>query len=170
MILGHDSLSFLTQLLIQDPYKMMAIMEKLVAILGSIFLISIASVYSEDEGLDVASATALKQTQDLLKDKAARDKAIKGDSHAVEADANAGRVAGTAENKEATYGLSSEIMAYLVKKTAGDPIALQKIMNDAQRNPEAFAESLPPEYQSKLRGLAGKIEADKKLPPSTKPH
>lgn len=122
----------------------------------------------QSSGLDAASQDALQKTKALLTDQAQRDQYSKTNAEAAQADQNLKALMGnnSADTAQA-YQLSSEIFDTLVKQTNGDPVALQKILSEAMKNPAAFAQQLTPEQKAKLSGLAQKAEAVK--PSASKP-
>ncbi len=118
------------------------------------------AVAFESSELDSASQKALDETQQLLKDKSARENEIGKDSRTQYVDKQVKSIAGSSENTEAIYGLSSDVMEELVKKTGGDTTKMMEILDKAKNDPEGFAKSLSPETQAKLRGLAGKVGSE----------
>lgn len=101
---------------------------------------SVANTAGGDDGLDAASIAALQQTQAMLTNPALRNAAIGKDAAAMQANAQTQTTAGTAANTERMYQISSNLMAELVKQTGGDPIKLQLLMQQAQADPQAFAQ------------------------------
>lgn len=108
------------------------------------------------EELDAASAEALKKTQELLKNPALRQQAIKADPNARSADAQAHALDASGVTGDAIYGLSSEIFEDLVKQANGDPIKMQEILLQAQKDPKGFAERMSEKNKRALRELSGK--------------
>jgi hypothetical protein len=108
---------------------------------------------------------ALDQTQALLRDPTARAAATRGDAKAQALQKNIDTMSGAPANSEKIYGLSAEVFAELVAKTGGDVGKLQQLLSDAQKNPEAFANSLSPEIKEKIRGVASDIEQTQKAHP-----
>jgi hypothetical protein len=107
-------------------------------------------------GLDPASAKALEQTQALLKNRALREQAIKADPNSRAADIQAHALEGSGVSGEAIYGLSSEIFEDLVKQADGDPIKMQEILQQAQKDPKGFAERMSEKNKKAIRDLSGK--------------
>ncbi len=110
------------------------------------------------EELDAATLKALQDTQNVLKNpalRAAQPEAKSPDAQAVQKQIEI--LGGGGANSEAIYGLASDVMADLVKKSAGDPDKMQQILNQALKNPEAFANSLSPQQQQQIRELAKKL-------------
>ena len=111
--------------------------------------------------LDGPQTEALQQTKHLLKNPSARQKAADRDPKAKDADNKVSALAGSTENKEEIYDLASQLMEKIVKETNGDPEKMQKLMLEAQSNPEAFYKKyFNKDQQAKVRGIATKITAD----------
>jgi hypothetical protein len=125
-----------------------------------LFLILIhGHVFAE---MDASGKDALKKTQDMLKDKDARDAAIKKDPKAKDADAKAGALAGSEENKDEMYNLAAELMEKIATESNGDPEKMQKLMQEAQANPEAFFKKyFSADQKKRVHNLANKIDKDK---------
>lgn len=119
-----------------------------------LFLVPVAALA---EPTDKANQQALEQTQQLLKDKDLRNKAIEGSDSAKAADSY---VKKSSSDPDGVYSLSAEIMADLVKQTDGDPAKLQKLIDEARRNPSAFGENLSTEQKEKLKKLAQPRQAE----------
>ena len=56
---------------------------------------------------------------------------------------------------------SASIFSDLAAKTGGDPEKLKKLLEEAKKNPEAFANQLSPEQKAAISELARKIESNK---------
>lgn len=111
--------------------------------------------------LDAPQTEALQQTKDLLKDPSARQKAINKDPKAKDADDKVSALAGSSENKEEIYELASQLMEKIAQETNGDPDKMQKLMLEAQTNPQAFYNKyFNKDQKTKVRGIANKITAD----------
>ncbi len=133
-----------------------------VGVLG--LLLAIAEPAAAGE-LDGASQEALDKTQGLLTNKAERDKAVRGDAKAEAADAKVQALPGSAQDKEAIYGISSEIFADLAKEANGDPVKMQEIMAKAQADPQGFYNSLSKKNQQSIEEAAKKMSpADGRAP------
>lgn len=103
---------------------------------------------------------ALKDTQDLLRDKSQRDELIKKDSKAKAADSRVNAVTGgDSINNQKLYDISADIMPSLLQAVGNDPNKAMELLQKAQTDPEGFYKSLPPEIREKIRGVASDIEA-----------
>lgn len=107
--------------------------------------------------LDEHNQKGLHDTQNLLKSKSERDAFIKKNKDAQDADAKAGAIAGSSENKEELYNMSSEIMEKITTETNGDPAKMQKLLEEAQKDPKSFYEKYFSESQkAKTKKIAEK--------------
>ena len=118
---------------------------------GLLAWIAIAPAVARAED-DPDTAAALAKTQELLKDPAKRSAAVRADPAAKDADAKVKAVAKTDADSQAIYELSAEMM---------------KLLEEAQANPEKFAEKLTPEQRARLEQIAKQIEGGQ--PASTPP-
>jgi hypothetical protein len=109
--------------------------------------------------LDSPSETALMHTQHLLNDPAQRSAALKDTSGAQMADQQVqGLSGGSKDTADAIYGLSSSIFANLAKNASGDSSAMQKSLEQAQKDPEGFMNSLTPAQKKNLEAIAQQIQ------------
>jgi hypothetical protein len=123
-----------------------------------IALLSYTFALAEDsDGLDKASQEALLKTQQMLSDPKLRKDAISKDTKAQEVDAKVQSLAGSSGSADAIYGLSADIMDSLVKESKGDPVIMQKLINEAMKDPAGFAEKWTPEQKAKLKAIAHDI-------------
>lgn len=109
---------------------------------------------------DQATEKALKDTQNLLKNKSQREALFKKDSKAKEADSKVNSVTGDdAANSQKLYDISADIMPSLMQAVGNDPNKAMELLQKAQTDPEGFYKSLPPEIREKIRGVASDIES-----------
>jgi hypothetical protein len=114
------------------------------------------------DNLDAHQQKGLQDTQNLLKSKAERDAYIKKHKNAQEADDKAGAIAGSGEGKEEIYDMSSQIFEKITQESNGDPAKMQKLLDDAQKNPEAFYNKyFTAEQKARLKKVADKSAAKK---------
>jgi hypothetical protein len=101
----------------------------------------------------------VQQTQELLKNKGARDAAIKGNAKAEAADSYVKQLTGgsTAVSQD-VYELATEIFTWMADRAKGDPEKMQKEIEEFSSNPNAFAASWPADKQAKLKELAQKLD------------
>ena len=112
--------------------------------------------------LDEHQRKGLDDTKAFLKNKGERDAFIRKDKAAQEADAKVDALSGGGANKEEIYGISAEVMERLTQDASGDPEKMQIILQEAQKNPEAFYNKyFDSNAKARVRGVAGKIEGQK---------
>lgn len=121
-----------------------------------IFAIFVRSALGDSE----ANSTneALQKTLKTLKSPTERAAAIQNDPNAKKTDAHVTEITGTEENKEALYDLSAQIMETITQRAKGDPDKMVELLEEAQRNPAAFAESFTPAQKKALKELSKKLE------------
>jgi len=108
-------------------------------------------------GLDEYSQTAEKQTQELLKNKKLRAKAVKS-GDAKKADDYVSNLADHDQDiVQKIYELSADTLPVLVNKTDGDPQKMTKILEDFQRDPASFADQWTPEQRAKLEEISKRL-------------
>jgi hypothetical protein len=128
--------------------------------------ISLVSV-SAFADLDKDQRQGITDTQSMLKNSAARKKAIANDPKAKEIDDKAGALAGSAANKDEMYDLAAQLVEKIAVEANGDPNKMQMMMLEAQKDPKAFYEKYFDDKQkAKVRGLATKIEGTKTTVPA----
>lgn len=101
-----------------------------------------------------ATQQALQQTQQMLRDARLRDEAVQKDPQARAAHETARKAAGSEQNLNAMYDLSADVMETVNKESGGDPVKMQKLMNEASKNPEGFAKRFTPAQRAKLKAIA----------------
>lgn len=112
----------------------------------------------------------LKDTQEFMKNSRERQEWIdKKGGKAKEVDQKVDALAGSKENKEEIYGIASEVMEKIANETKGDPEAMQKLLLEAQTNPQAFYQKYFDEKsKARVRGVAADIEKKGAKGPSPK--
>ena len=124
------------------------------AALSVLFLSAVAPAQT-----DPATSEALEKTTALLRDPAQRDKAIAESPDAQKNHGDLKKFAGSEENVNGTYGISANILEKMVKDSNGDASEMQKMIEQAQRNPTSFYEGLTPEQKRNIDALAKQIES-----------
>lgn len=112
--------------------------------------------------LDPQIEKALEQTQATLKDPVLREKAIGNSKDAQSADNAVQQIAGNAVQSQKIYELAAQVMSDLVIQSKGDPKAMEAILENAKKNPEALANTFTPEEKKMLTEISQNIPA--KLP------
>lgn len=121
-----------------------------------LFSISLAIADTTKKNPDVEQA--LRLTQEMLKNPEARQNQINKSSQGKAADAKVKEVAGSPENEQAMYELAASVFASVSDQAGGDPEKMQKILDEALRNPESFANQWSPEQIKKLEEISAKSE------------
>lgn len=126
--------------------------------------------FSSGAEMDQPSQEALKQTVEVLKDSQKREQAFRDNPKYKEGESAADMlVRGNEAQKQQLYEMSAEVLKALVEKTQGDPVKMQEIVSQAQKNPSQFMEQYLSEAQkTQVRDLATQIEKERQ-PKSTAP-
>ena len=108
--------------------------------------------------LDPASSQGLAETLRMLLDPTLRQGAIAGNPGAAAADAQMRALVGTGPLQHEFYSLAAAIMNDLTRSSGGDATAMLQTLERARMEPAAFAASLSPATQQKLRDFAAKVQ------------
>jgi|GEM_PF-1073880 len=127
-------------------------------VVGTAFSVSIHS--QEAEGLSESDLKALQETQELLKNPSLRQEYLKENPDAAKTDQNIRSLGGNKENTEELYSISADIAAILVQKSGGDTAKMQLMLQEALKNPDAFADVLSPSQLQRIKSVANKIDAE----------
>lgn len=131
-------------------------MLKFLVLIFSISLLTLPT-FAEEE-ID----PAMKDVQDLMRNEARRNEAIKADPKAQQADNFALQaVGGNQVLKNDIYDVSADIMATVKSLSDGDPAKMNELLQKALQNPGAFLKTLPADQQAKIRDIAHKTEKQK---------
>ncbi len=110
-----------------------------------------------------ADEDALVQAQKLLQDASQRVEVLQKDTQARAVDRQVDAVVGAdPAKKEKLYQISSQALGDLERQKGGDPEAMAKALEQAQKDPEGFFKTLSPENQAAIRAMARDLEARKK--------
>jgi hypothetical protein len=127
-----------------------------------IFIALVFSFVKSQAQLDGPSKEALEKTQEVLLNAEKRSEAQKNDPKAQSMDKSIESLAGDYQKKEKIYDISAKVFSDLAQKTNGDAKEMERIIEEAQKDPEAFYNKMFPEAQKQeLRGLANEIEKTK---------
>jgi hypothetical protein len=124
-------------------------------LLLALLLGSVAPLHAQT--LDPASQEALAATLGLLRDPARRGPAIAGNPQAAGIDTQIQGLAGSSELAQQIYELAAEVFNDLTRSSGGDVGKMSRTLEDAQRDPAAFAAMLSPATLQRLREIAVKI-------------
>ena len=112
---------------------------------------------------DKASEDALKQTQDLLKNRQQRESYIKDHEGAQKVHKNIQDLTGgDAAHTQEMYDIAADVLKVVTekaKKSNGevDVEKMKKLMLEYQTNPEAFYRQMTPEQRKRIKALGKKI-------------
>lgn len=67
------------------------------------------------------------------------------------------------KDKQDLSNLTASIFNDVASKTGGDPEKLKKLLDEARKNPEAFAKQLSPEQKAAISDFAKRIEDNKSV-------
>ena len=124
----------------------------------AIFLLPVSLVSQE---MDDASNKALEQTIQLLNNPSQRNKEVQEDKAAMKANSFAGEIAGSPENLDKIYELSSKIFSRVTKQNKGDVDSMNSVVDNAKRDPSSFAKGLTDEERVMLKQIADQIKGGK---------
>ena len=111
------------------------------------------------DNLSANNEEALRKTQALLNDPALRANAAMENQKTKDASQYVRDLTVKSGTEQEVYALSAQVMDNLVKQTGGDPEKMFKLLEEAGRNPSAFAANWTPEQKAKLHELANRIDA-----------
>lgn len=104
---------------------------------------------------------AIAKTKAALLNPQERNKIIEKSPEAQKANNDFKSFLGSAENLENAYKLVSEILEKLAAESGGDPAVMKKRLEEAAKNPAAFASSWTSAQQEQLKNIAAKTPAAK---------
>jgi hypothetical protein len=119
------------------------------------------SAFGEKAQLSQDDQKALQETQDLLRDQKQRDEYIKSSPDAQKTMDQVKTLGGSQQNMDAMFNISADIFQSLVNEAGGDPVKLQMLLAEAQKNPEKFFNKLSAQQKENIRKVAGDIEKTK---------
>lgn len=122
-------------------------------------LVAGSLAFAANGQLDKDQEAGLQQTRQMLENSQERQAVIDKDANMKKTDQQVRSLAG--ENTDDVYRLSSQIMERITHEANGDPTKLQQLMEKAQSNPEAFANSLSPDEKAKLQDLSKRVAPNK---------
>lgn len=127
-----------------------------------IFFVSF-SIYSSLASTfdDKTYESALQQTQNLLRTPDARKGAI--DTEPAKAADKAVEITalGDPAAKSEVYNIAADLMPWLLEQSQGDPLKMMQLIQEAQKNPQAFLQKMPAAERQKIKNLSGFIDQKK---------
>jgi hypothetical protein len=131
------------------------VMSKIIFLLGLFLSLSVVAFD------DATYANALQQTQNLLRNSETRKAAINTEP-AKAADKTAEITAlGDPAAKSEVYNIAADLMPWLLEQSQGDPLKMMQLIQEAQKNPQAFLQKMPVAERQKIKKLSGFIEQKK---------
>jgi hypothetical protein len=129
-----------------------------------VWLIAVASTLAVAKGpAKDAEQEALEETVKVLNSPAERQKIINQDPKAQKADAEVEAIVGSGAEKQRVYELSGKLMDKLMKKANGDPAKMMEILENAKRDPAAFAKEFSDEEKKMLKEIGASVEKSGRL-------
>jgi hypothetical protein len=128
-----------------------------------ILILCLVSNFGQAENAKPTDDKALEQTQELLKDPNQRKEFIDKTPDAKKTNDDLKTLVGSDQNLEEAYKLAAELFGKITAEANGDPEKMKKLLEEAQKNPAAFANSWSPEQKEKLKSIAEKTPAAVKL-------
>ena len=117
------------------------------------------SQQSNTKPLSEADKSALEKTKNLLTNSNERDSTISKDKDAA-ADLAVKDITNDKKTQDDIYKLSAEKFNSLVGSAEGDPNKMREILEKAQKDPEAFANSFSDEQKETLKNIGEKVKED----------
>lgn len=109
--------------------------------------------------LDQHDEQGLRDTQQFLKTPKDREEFLKTDPKARSVDKKVESLSGSSKNKEEIYGIAADVFEKIVRETNGDTQKMQKLLEEAQANPEKFYQKyFDDNAKARVRGVATDIE------------
>lgn len=109
--------------------------------------------------LDKYDQEALQKTQEFLRSKSQREANLKTNKDAQPYVQKMNEMGMNAAQQDQTFNITADVFGELIKANNGDPAALQKMLLNAQKDPQGFFNSLSPEQKSKIQNLGKEMEA-----------
>jgi hypothetical protein len=125
--------------------------------LASITLAECFGNYGYADDLDESSKEALGETQNILLNQNLRQSAIGQSADALQADSQVRSIAGSIQNVEKMYQISSDVFGDIVKKSQGDPGRVEKTVDDLKTNPQALEQNMSDSSRKEIRDLSQEI-------------
>lgn len=115
-------------------------------------------LYSAPSRADEDTRSGVAHTQELLKDPEFRAKNAKESKPAEELDSHIKAMTKNPATEQQIYELAAEVMGNMKDLT---PEQMAKVVEEAQKNPAAFANSFSASQKSKLHEIADRVPAAK---------
>ena len=113
------------------------------------------------DDLDEFSNQALVETQHILVDQNSRQNAIAQSAAAHQADSQVRSIAGTPQNAQEMYKISSDVFGEIVKKSQGNPAQVEETVDDLKSNPQNLYQNISESSRLKIKELSEKISNER---------
>lgn len=105
---------------------------------------------------------AIGSTQDVMTNTSKRNTYLKSSPKAQQVDKQIKSLTGGDDiQNEKIYGISAEALSSLMKDANNDPGKAAEILKQAEKNPEAFYNSLPENIKNQIRNVSAQIDKKK---------
>lgn len=105
---------------------------------------------------DEETRAAVQEVQKQMHSPKFHQDAAKTSPEASQVQDQVKKLAGSAENEQEIYNLAAEVLGNMKDQ---NPDEMIKLLQEAQRNPEAFAKNWTPEQKKKLKELSDRLPA-----------
>jgi hypothetical protein len=111
---------------------------------------------------DQETQNAVSNVQEQMKKPDFHKNAAKESSEAKDVESHVKQISGNEANEQEMYNLAAEVLGNMKDMKPED---MQKMLEQAKKNPEAFMNSWTPEQKKKLKELSERIPAGQKRNP-----
>ena len=105
------------------------------------------------EQMDEHDQEALKKTMELLQNRMQREKVMKDDPEARQADETARQLLGDGADLEKFYKLSAQIFRNVAKENGGNVNEMMKQITKGKKDPHAFLNNMTDEQKAMIKEL-----------------
>ena len=135
-------------------------------VLSAVVFCCSTSVFAEPADAD-NDQQAIQQTQAAIRNRAEAEKVLQASPQGKQVADQINTVMGS--NSQDLYKTSADIFPELYKMADGDPAKMQKILQQAQRDPAGFLRSLSPASQKRISDLAAESQMNAPVPTQKSP-
>ncbi len=111
---------------------------------------------------DAETRKAVQDVQEQMKNPQFHQNAAKESKEAAAVEKHVKEISGNPQNEQEMYNLAAQVLGNMKDMK---PEEMQKMLEQAQKDPEAFMKSWTPEQQKKLKELSERIPAGQKRNP-----
>lgn len=133
------------------------------ALMRGLFYIMILTAISITVKADVETDDAISEVQSQMQNaQAFKNSTANNSKEAASTQRMVEKLSGNPENEKDIYKLAADILGNMKGQS---PEEMQKILEQAQKDPEGFASKFSPEQRKKLEEIAGRIPANSSKKP-----